>query len=245
MNPELAAHRNSPHARVECVECHVAPGAAGWISSKTNGIRQLVETTLNTYGRPIPSALESNRLVPSRKTCENCHWPQKLGGVRLRVFSKFGDDEANSRTETVLMMMVGGDRVPGIHGAHFGPGVQIHFAAACRRNNSMAAWELREFPGDAERTAGERLSELAAAKRIHCVAGSRFSVAHAVPESTSEEAALTSVPSVFERRQGLQYFAGFRPAENRIVFANFSVPEDEHTLSELRDVVLVRDQHDS
>ena len=109
----------------------------------------------------------------------------------------------------------------------------------------MAAWELREFPGDAERTAGERLSELAAAKRIHCVAGSRFSVAHAVPESTSEEAALTSVPSVFERRQGLQYFAGFRPAENRIVFANFSVPEDEHTLSELRDVVLVRDQHDS
>ena len=82
----------------------MAPGAAGWISSKTNGIRQLVETTFNTYRKPIPSALESNRLVPSRKTCENCHWPQKFGGVRLRVFSKFGDDEANSRTETVLMM---------------------------------------------------------------------------------------------------------------------------------------------
>ena len=130
MNPELAAYRNSPHSRVECVECHVAPGAAGWISSKTNGIRQLVETTFNTHRKPIPSALESNRLVPSRKTCENCHWPQKLGGVRLRVFSKFGDDEANTRTETVLMMMVGGDRLSGIHGAHFGPGVQIRFAAA-------------------------------------------------------------------------------------------------------------------
>lgn len=25
MNPELAAYRNSPHSRVECVECHVAP----------------------------------------------------------------------------------------------------------------------------------------------------------------------------------------------------------------------------
>jgi NapC/NirT cytochrome c family, N-terminal region len=129
MKPEFASYQNSLHSRVECVECHVAPGAAGWINSKTNGIRQLVDTVLNTYGKPIPSALESNRLVPSRKTCENCHWPQKLGGVRLRVFSKFADDEANTRTETVLMMLVGGNRISGIHGAHFGPGVQIHFAA--------------------------------------------------------------------------------------------------------------------
>src|SRR6201988_130796 len=87
MSPELAAYENSPHSRVECVECHVAPGASGWISSKTSGIRQLFETVLGTSPRPIPSAIESNRLVPSRKTCENCHWPQKLGGVRLRVFS--------------------------------------------------------------------------------------------------------------------------------------------------------------
>src|SRR5215472_17468923 len=71
MNPEFAAYRNSPHSRVECVECHVAPGAAGWISSKMNGIRQLVETVLKTSPRPIPSALETNRLVPARQTCEN------------------------------------------------------------------------------------------------------------------------------------------------------------------------------
>ena len=35
MNPELAAYQNSPHSRVECVECHVAPGAAGWVNSKS------------------------------------------------------------------------------------------------------------------------------------------------------------------------------------------------------------------
>ena len=75
----------------------MAPGAGGWITSKTSGIRQLVETVLNTYPRPIPSALESNRLVPARETCENCHWPQKFGGVRLRVISKYADDEANTR----------------------------------------------------------------------------------------------------------------------------------------------------
>ena len=130
MNPELAAYQNSPHSRVECVECHVAPGAAGWINSKTNGIRQLFETVLNTSPRPIPSALESNRLVPARETCENCHWPQKFSGARLRLFRKYADDEANTRSDTVLLMLVGGNRISGIHGAHFGPGVHIRFAPA-------------------------------------------------------------------------------------------------------------------
>lgn len=130
MKPELAAYQNSPHSRVECVECHVAPGATGWINSKASGIRQLVETVLRTAPKPIPSALESNRLVPARETCEHCHWPQNLGGVRLRIFSKYAEDEPNTRTETVLMMLVGGNRIAGIHGAHFGPGVQIRFAAA-------------------------------------------------------------------------------------------------------------------
>ena len=130
MKPELAAYRNSPHSRVECVDCHVAPGAGGWINSKTNGLHQLASTVFGTTPRPIPSALESNRLIPARETCEHCHWPQNFGGARLRVFSKYAEDEANTRSETVLMMLVGGNRIAGIHGAHFGPGIQIRFAAA-------------------------------------------------------------------------------------------------------------------
>lgn len=130
MKPEFAAYQNSPHSRVECVECHVAPGAAGWISSKTNGTRQLIETVFNTYRRPIPSALESHRLIPSRETCENCHWPQQFGGVRLRVFGKYAEDETNTRSQTVLLMLIGGNKFSGIHGAHFGPGVHIRYAAA-------------------------------------------------------------------------------------------------------------------
>ncbi len=143
MNPELAAYQNSPHSRVECVECHVAPGAAGWINSKTNGIRQLMETVLKTSPIPIPSALESNRLVPARETCENCHWPQKFAGVRLRVFSKYAEDEANTRSETVLLMLVGGNRTSGIHGAHFGPGVHIRFAAADAARQTIPWVEYR------------------------------------------------------------------------------------------------------
>src|SRR5437899_2737011 len=48
MKPEFSAYQHSPHSRVECVECHVTPGAAGWVASKTNGMRQLVQTVLRT-----------------------------------------------------------------------------------------------------------------------------------------------------------------------------------------------------
>ena len=131
MSPEFAAFRNSPHSRLECVECHVAPGAAGWLASKTSGIRQLVESVMNSYPRPIPSALASNRLVPASETCETCHWPQKAAGVTLRVISKYAEDETNTRTQTVLMMRVGGNKIGGaVHGAHFGPGVRIRLALA-------------------------------------------------------------------------------------------------------------------
>jgi nitrate/TMAO reductase-like tetraheme cytochrome c subunit len=143
MHPQFAAYQNSPHSRVECVECHVAPGAAGWISSKAAGTRQLVETVLNTYRRPIPSALESNRLVAARETCENCHWPEAFGGVRLRVISKYAEDEANTRTQTVLMMMVGGGKFGGIHGVHVGPGVHIRFAASDAARQTIPWVEYR------------------------------------------------------------------------------------------------------
>jgi len=130
MKPEFTAYQNSPHARVLCVECHVAPGAQGWIESKMAGTRQLMQVILNTSPHPIKSALESNRLVPASETCEKCHWPDQFGGAKLRVIPEYADDEANTLTQTVLMMMVGGGAgVRGIHGAHFGPGVSIRYAA--------------------------------------------------------------------------------------------------------------------
>jgi NapC/NirT cytochrome c family, N-terminal region len=151
MRPEFMAYQNSPHSRVECVQCHVAPGAGGWVASKAAGVRQLVETTLNTYHRPIPTALETNRLVPARETCENCHWPQRFDGVRLRVISKFAEDETNTRSETILMMMVGGSKMAGIHGAHFGPGVHIRFAAADAARQSIPLVDYRNTTtGDAQ-----------------------------------------------------------------------------------------------
>lgn len=152
MKPEMSAYANSPHSRVECVDCHVAPGASGWIASKVNGTRQLVETVFHSAPKPIPSALASNRLIPSRETCENCHWPQKFGGVRLRVFSKFAEDESNTRTDTVMLMLVGGEGIAGIHNAHLALGVHILFAAADPARQSIPWVEYRNDATNQTRT---------------------------------------------------------------------------------------------
>jgi nitrate/TMAO reductase-like tetraheme cytochrome c subunit len=130
MKPEFTAHQNSPHARVECVDCHVSPGAAGWLESKMAGTRQLVDVVFNRVHRPIESAIQANRLVPSSLTCEQCHWPQKFDAVKLRVIFNYQADANNTKTQTVLMMLTGGGDLGGIHGKHFGPGVEIHYAAS-------------------------------------------------------------------------------------------------------------------
>lgn len=81
--------------------------------------------------------MENNRLVSSADTCEQCHAREKFIGPRLRVLSNFKDDEANTRTETVLTMLVGGGRFGGIHGAHMGPGVRIRYAASDKRRQTI------------------------------------------------------------------------------------------------------------
>jgi hypothetical protein len=117
-----------------------------------SGTRQLMAVTFNTFPRPIESAMESNRLVSSVDTCEKCHAREKPAGSRLRVVSQFKDDENNSRTETVLMMLVGGGRFGGIHGAHMGPGVQIRYAASDKKRQTIPWVEYRNTGTGATRT---------------------------------------------------------------------------------------------
>jgi nitrate/TMAO reductase-like tetraheme cytochrome c subunit len=143
MKPEFTAHQNSPHANVECVDCHVGPGATGWMESKMAGTRQLMDVVFNRASHPIESAMESNRLVPSRVTCERCHWPQKFDAVKLSVIFHFKDDATNTQTQTVLMMLTGGGDVGGIHGKHLGPGVEIRYAATDAKRQTIPWLEYR------------------------------------------------------------------------------------------------------
>ena len=94
MQPEYTAYQNSPHSRVECVKCHIGPGAGWFVKSKLSGVGQVFAVTFNTYPRPIPTPVHNLR--PARETCETCHWPQKYGEDRVQVINKFADDETNT-----------------------------------------------------------------------------------------------------------------------------------------------------
>jgi hypothetical protein len=143
MKPEFTGHLTGPHQKVACVDCHITPGATGWIKAKVAGTRQLEEVVLNRFPRPIPSAMETNRLAPSVDTCEQCHSRLRETGSKLLILSKFKDDETNTPTKTVLMMAVGGGRAGGIHGTHMGPGVEMHYAASDSKRQTIPWVEYR------------------------------------------------------------------------------------------------------
>jgi hypothetical protein len=130
MAPEYTAYQNSPHSHVECVECHIGPGAGWFLRSKVSGLRQVVGVTFHTYSRPIPSPVKYLR--PARETCEQCHWPQRFIGDKLLVNTSYKDDEKNTAQTDVLVLKVGGPTAQGnvgIHGHHLSNTASIRYIA--------------------------------------------------------------------------------------------------------------------
>jgi nitrate/TMAO reductase-like tetraheme cytochrome c subunit len=122
MHPEYTAYKVSAHAHVDCVQCHIGSGAASYFKAKVNGTKQLIEVSINRYPKPIPSPVENLR--PAREICEACHTPAKFVGEKLLVKSSFADDEANTETQSVVVLHLGGrdslSNLSGIHGIHLG-----------------------------------------------------------------------------------------------------------------------------
>jgi hypothetical protein len=135
MAPEFTAHGRSPHSRVSCVDCHIGPGADWFVKSKLSGAWQVVSVAFDLYPRPIPSPVHDLR--PARETCEQCHWPSKFVGDKLRVRTHYDNDEENTELKTVLMIRVGGldgESSRGIHW-HVDPGMQIRYRSDEKREN--------------------------------------------------------------------------------------------------------------
>ncbi|MEZ5316106.1 MAG: NapC/NirT family cytochrome c [Vicinamibacterales bacterium] len=121
MQPEFASHQVSPHARVECVACHVAPGAAGFVTAKLNGTRQLFLVATGGYSRPIPSPRD--RMPRAAETCAECHTPGRPDREVLRTYRTYADDEESTETVSTMTMLVAA-----IHW-HARPDVQIEYVA--------------------------------------------------------------------------------------------------------------------
>jgi len=129
MEPEYTAYRNSDHANVACVECHVGSGASWYVKSKLSGLQQVYAVLTKTYPSPIETPLHNLR--PARETCERCHWPQKFYSRKLQTNRYYLTDSLNSEYDIMLQMKTGPELsvlglTEGIHW-HINPDVKIEY----------------------------------------------------------------------------------------------------------------------
>lgn len=177
MKPEYTAYRNSPHARVACVQCHIGPGADWFVRSKLSGSYQVYAVLAHKFPRPIPTPIKNLR--PAQDTCEQCHWPQKFFSSVERINSHFLADETNTPWSVRLLMKVGGGDpeqgpVSGIHW-HVGGQRQIDYIAtdegrqkipwvrATDRDGHVTIYQAKENPLKPEQVAK------AATRRMDCI----------------------------------------------------------------------------
>lgn len=218
MQPEFTAYQRSPHANVGCVDCHIGPGADWFVKSKLSGAWQVVSVNLDLYPRPIPTPVHNLR--PARETCEQCHWPTKFVGDRLRVIDGFSEDEANTHVKTVLLMKVGGQRGAASHGIHWhvDPGVQIRYLSDESREKIYDV-EMKTPDGKLTRYAGPEKAPAGSVWRVmDCVdCHNRPSHTFRAPDQEVDAALLAGripVDLPYVRREAVRLLQGKYPSHD-------------------------------
>ncbi|SEF44083.1 NapC/NirT cytochrome c family, N-terminal region [Bryocella elongata] len=135
MAPENAAYHVSSHSGVACTECHVAPGAAGYVHAKVNGTKQLFMVVVDHYPKPI---MADSKVPAASATCLHCHNAHIDLGDKLLIHKAYADDSSNTQTTSLTLLHVGGQDVlghlSGIHGAHMG---RIEYMATDSANQTI------------------------------------------------------------------------------------------------------------
>jgi hypothetical protein len=108
-------------------------------------------TSLDTYARPIETPIDDLR--PARETCEQCHWPAKHHGDKLRIFARFETDEANTPSYSAMLLKTGGGsldlgRHGGIHWWHIYSDNRIRYLAADEQRQEIVWVELTTPDGE-------------------------------------------------------------------------------------------------
>jgi nitrate/TMAO reductase-like tetraheme cytochrome c subunit/mono/diheme cytochrome c family protein len=105
MPPEYSSYIASPHARVDCVECHIGRGfIATQITRKASDLHDVVATIFHTYEYPI----FATNMRPARDTCEKCHNPDKFSDDSMREEKRFQSDVDNTPYSIFLSLKTGG-----------------------------------------------------------------------------------------------------------------------------------------
>jgi hypothetical protein len=107
MNPEMKAYTASAHSELACAECHVKPGAMGWVEAKAAGSKQLFQLVTNTFPKPIPAPDHAD-LPPVTDTCLRCHSLESItangGPVKLVLRPTYAQDKSNTRAIVAVVL---------------------------------------------------------------------------------------------------------------------------------------------
>ena len=174
MEPHFVQWQRGPaHTKVACAGCHIGTGAQGFVMAKTRGTAQLIQVITGKYPTPVPSPIEYR--PPTDQTCGKCHGATRWTGERRRLFTDIGDDQANTPTQTLLTLLVGGTRPDGSASGFTGMPPMEWRSTTSRRTSSRgkipwvrvknAKGEVKEFVVDgfdAAKAGGER-------RRMDCV----------------------------------------------------------------------------
>ena len=105
MPPEYTSYLTSPHARVDCVDCHIGEGfITERITRKAGDAKHVIASVFKTYEYPI----KVKHMRPARETCELCHFPEKFSDDSLREIVNFRGDLDNTSYTTYLILKTGG-----------------------------------------------------------------------------------------------------------------------------------------
>jgi nitrate/TMAO reductase-like tetraheme cytochrome c subunit len=119
MPPEYTAYLTSPHARIDCVDCHIGKGfIATRITRKAGDLKHIFATAFKTYEYPI----RAGELRPARETCEKCHFPEKFSDDSLREIIRYTNDKDNTPKSIYLIFKTGG----GSKRLRLGKGIHWH-----------------------------------------------------------------------------------------------------------------------
>ena len=105
MPPQYSTYLVSPHAHVDCVDCHLGRQSfPQQLVSKLGEYRILAAITFKTFEYPIHAA----RMIPANQACEKCHNPGSFSADSLRKITHYQPDPQNTASTTYLLIKTGG-----------------------------------------------------------------------------------------------------------------------------------------
>jgi hypothetical protein len=116
-------------------------------------------------------------LRPATETCEQCHWPEKFHGDKIRRVAEYASDEKNTETITTLQVHVGGGNerfgiAPGIHW-HMNIANEIDYVATDADRQVIPYVRLKDRQGNVReyRAAGLAAGQVPAGerRRMDCI----------------------------------------------------------------------------